>query len=138
MSGCLATYCAVFGIVARICELRGVETPAMRDSVAAFGRFAAEARAGEPYARQIFDQAGRMLGVAAANLLNERDPGRIIVMSFEPDMIPAIASEFSAALHANTLPPGAGRANLQFKSLDTENYRKGAAALALEQLYRSR
>jgi len=138
MKGCLATYCAVFGIVARICELRGVEPPAMRDSGDAFRRFAADARDGEPHAREIFDQAGRMLGVAASNLLNERDPGRIIVMSFEPDMIPLISSEFSAALEANTLPPGAGRANLQFKSLDTEYYRKGSAALALEQIYRNR
>jgi len=139
MNGCLATYCAVFGIVARVCELRGVEPPAMMtDSGDAFRRFAADARNGEPHARQIFDQAGRALGVAVANLLNERDPGRIIVMSFEPEMIPAIAAEFSAALQANTLPPGAGRANLQFKSLDTEHYRKGAAALALEQIYRSR
>ena len=138
MSGCLATFSAVFGIVARICELRGLPIPAMRDSGDAFGRFAADAHDGEPHARQIFDQAGRMLGVAVSNLLNERDPGRVIVMSFEPEMIPLISSEFTAALHANTLPPGAGRANLQFKSLDSENYRKGSAALALEQIYRSR
>ena len=78
-----------------------------------------------------------MLGVAAANMLNDRDPGRIIVMSFEPDMIPMIAAAFSAALEANTLPPGSGRANVQFKLLDAEHYRKGSAALALEQIYRS-
>jgi predicted NBD/HSP70 family sugar kinase len=137
MMGCLATYCAVFGIVARVCELRAIEPPPMRGSAEAFRQFAAEARNGEPRARDVFNQAGRMLGVAAANMLNERDPGRIIVMSFEPDMIPMIAAAFSAALEANTLPTGSGRANLQFKQLDTEHYRKGSAALALEQIYRS-
>ncbi len=137
MVGCLATYCAVFGIVARVCELRAIEPPPMRDSMQAFRQFAAEAREGEPRAREVFNLAGRMLGVAAANMLNERDPGRIIVMSFEPDMIPTIAAAFTGALEANTLPPGSGRANLQFKLLDSEHYRKGSAALALEQIYRS-
>jgi predicted NBD/HSP70 family sugar kinase len=137
MMGCLATYCAIFGIVARVCKLRGIEAPAMRNSLEAFGQFAAQARNGDPHAREVFNLAGRMLGVAAANMLNERDPGRIIVMSFEPDMIPMIADAFSSALEANTLPPGSGRANVQFKLLDVEHYRKGSAALALEQIYRS-
>ena len=64
-------------------------------------------------------------------------PFDLIVMSFEPDMIPMIAAAFSAALEANTLPPGSSRANVQFKLLDAEYYRKGSAALALEQIYRS-
>jgi predicted NBD/HSP70 family sugar kinase len=137
MMGCLATYCAVFGIVARVCELRGTETPITEHLLEAFRQFAADARNGDPHAREVFDLAGRMLGVAAANMLNDRDPGRIIVMSFEPDMIPMISAAFSAALEANTLPPGSGRANVQFKLLDAEHYRKGSAALALEQIYRS-
>ncbi len=137
MTGCLATHCAIFGIVARVCELRGTETPLTEHLLAAFRQFASDARNGDPQAREVFDLAGRMLGVAAANMLNDRDPGRIIVMSFEPDMIPMIAAAFSAALEANTLPPGSGRANVQFKLLDVEHYRKGSAALALEQIYRS-
>ena len=136
MPGCLATYCAVFGIVARVCELRGTEAPPIENSLEAFTQFAAQARNGDPHAREVFNLAGRMLGIAAANMLNDRDPGRLIIMSFEPDMIPMIADAFSAALEANTLPPGSGRANVQFKFLDTEHYRKGSAALALEQIYR--
>ena len=137
MTGCLATYCAVFGIVARVCKLRGTEIPLTEHLLQVFRQFAADARNGDAQAREVFDLAGRMLGVAAANMLNDRDPGRIIVMSFEPDMIPLIAAAFSAALEANTLPPGSGRANVQFKLLDVEHYRKGSAALALEQIYRS-
>ena len=137
MNGCLATHCAIFGIVARVCELRGTETPLSEHLLTAFRQYAADARNGDPQAREIFDLAGRMLGIAAANLLNDRDPGRIIVMSSEPDMIPLIAPAFSPALAAHTLPPGSGRANVQFKLLDIEHYRKGSAALALEQIYRS-
>jgi predicted NBD/HSP70 family sugar kinase len=137
MTGCLATYCAIFGIVARVCELRGAQAPPVENLTEAFRQFAAEARDGEPHAREVFNLAGRMLGVAAANMLNERDPGRLIVMAFEPDMIRMISDAFSAALDANTLPPGSGRANVQFKLLDGEHYRKGSAALALEQIYRS-
>ena len=137
MTGCLATHCAIFGIVARVCELRGTEAPDSEHLLATFRLFVAEARNGDPQAREVFDLAGRMLGIAAANMLNDRDPGRIIVMSFEPDMIPMIAAAFSAALEANTLPPGSGRAHVQFKLLDAEHYRKGSAALALEQIYRS-
>lgn len=136
MTGCLATYCAVFGIVARVCALRGTEAPSPADSLEAFRQFAVEARKGDPDARAVFSLAGKMLGVAAANMLNERDPGRIIVMAFEPEMIPMISEAFSSALEANTLPPGAGRANVQFKLIDVDHYRKGSAALALEQIYR--
>jgi predicted NBD/HSP70 family sugar kinase len=105
--------------------------------LATFRQFVAEARNGDRHAREVFDLAGRILGVAASNMLNDRDPGRIIVMSFEPDMIPMIAAAFSAALEANTLPPGSGRTHVQFKLVDAEHYRKGSAALALEQIYRS-
>jgi len=84
MMGCLATYCAIFGIVTRVCELRGTEAPPMEKLTEAFRQFAGEARNGDPHAREVFNLAGRMLGVAAANMLNERDPGRLIVMAFEP------------------------------------------------------
>jgi predicted NBD/HSP70 family sugar kinase len=127
---------AAFGIVARICELRGTEVPSPLDSIEPFREFVAQARSGDQAARQVFSQAGTMLGTAAANMINERDPGRIIVMSFEPEMIPMIAASFSAALEQNTLPPGASRAQVQFKSIDVDHYRKGSAALALEQIYR--
>jgi predicted NBD/HSP70 family sugar kinase len=137
MTGCLATYCAIFGIVARVCKLRGTEPPPPINSIEAFRQFAAEAHKGDRDAREVFSLAGRMLGTAAANMINERDPGRIIVMAFEPDMIPLISDAFSAALEANTLPLGPARTNVRFKLIDADHYRKGSAALALEQIYRS-
>lgn len=135
-TGCLATYGAIFGIVSRICELRKAENPPLQNLVEVFRQFADEARNGVPDAREVFDLAGRMLGTAAANMLNERDPARIIVMAFQPEMIPAIAESFSAALTANSLPAVSGRGNIQFKLIDVDHYRKGSAALALEQIYR--
>lgn len=136
MTGCLATYCAAFGIVDRICERRGIRRPEPLGALGPFRKFAAEAREGVKDAREIFNQAGTMLGMAAANMLNERDPGRLTVMSFEPEMIPLIAESFSQALATNTLPPGPDRVNVQFKVIDRDHYRKGSAALALERIYR--
>jgi predicted NBD/HSP70 family sugar kinase len=137
MRGCLATYCAIFGIVARICEKRGLPAPDLQYSTPLFSQFAAEALAGEPVSREVFDQAGRMLGLAVANMLNERDPGPIIVMCFEPDIPRLIGEAFYAALKANTLTAVFQGADVRFKVIDADHYRKGAATLALEQIYRS-
>src|SRR5207253_1971839 len=101
---CLATFSAIGGIVGRICARRGTPEPDLDSVVEAFRGFAAQARAGDPIAREIFDLSGRVLGTAVANLLNDRDPGPVIIMSFEPDMRDLIAEAFHAALRANTLP----------------------------------
>lgn len=136
MTGCLATYCATFGIVGRICEQRGEAAPDLADEGALLRRFAEDARAGEPVASGAFDLAGRMLGLAVANMLVDRDPGRVMIMAFEPDLLALIRPAFDAALEANTLPTAFKRADVRFALIDPDHYRKGAAALALEQIYR--
>ena len=134
-AGCLATYAAGFGVVRRICEQRGVEPPDPRQAETPFGPFIAEAVAGEPVAQGVFDQAGRMLGLAVANLLNDRDPGRIAVAVFDADLPQLLEKGFRATLEANTLAPVLARADVRFKVIDVDHYRKGCAALALEDIY---
>lgn len=133
--GCLATYAASFGIVRRIFQQRGLEPPAPTESEAPFRQFVAEAIGGEPVARGVFDQAGRMLGLAVANLLNDRDPGRIMLAVFDPELPQLLEEGFYAALKANTLAPVQGRAEIRFEVIDADHYRKGCAALALENIY---
>lgn len=134
-SGCLATYAASFGVVRRICEQRGMELPDPRRAAEPFRRFVAEAVAGEPVARGVFDVAGRMLGLAVANLLNDRDPGRIVLAVFDPELPLLLEGSFRAALEGATLGPVLGLADIRFKVIDPDHYRKGCAALALEDIY---
>jgi predicted NBD/HSP70 family sugar kinase len=137
MRGCLATYCAMFGIVARIARLRGEEEPGYRSVTQAYGRFAAQARQGEPRAMQVFTQAGHLLGITVANLLNERDPGNVIVMAGDEDFRALASEAFFVALKENALPVIYERTTVQFRLRDPDQPRKGAAALALEQIYLS-
>ena len=118
-------------VVRRICERRGVEPPTPIESEAPFRQFVVEAMGGEPVARAVFDQAGRMLGTAVANLLNDRDPGRIVIAVFDPELPRLLEGGFRAALKADTLGPVYGQADIRFDVIDGDHYRKGCAALAL-------
>jgi hypothetical protein len=48
----------------------------------------------------------------------------------------AVAASFQTAVRDNTLQPLRSRTSIEWRSVDEECYRKGAAALVLEQLYR--
>jgi predicted NBD/HSP70 family sugar kinase len=135
--GCLVAYASIWGIVSKVTELRGTDTPIQTKMHAAFRSIAQAARTGDAEAREAFSVAGRMLGIAAANMLNERDPGRIVIAAFEPDLAPMISDAFFSALESNTLPALWGRVTVEFKLIDVDYYRKGAAAMALEHIYRS-
>jgi predicted NBD/HSP70 family sugar kinase len=135
-TGCLATHCAAYAIVERICEQRGLAEPDPEQPEELFRRFAQEALAGEPIARETFEAAGRMLGTAVANILNDRDPGPLFIIAFEPDVLALISAPLQAALEANTLQPVLQRAKIHLRTVDSDHYRKGTAALALEAIYR--
>jgi predicted NBD/HSP70 family sugar kinase len=136
--GCLAAHCSMFGIVSEISELRGQAAPP--EMLAEnFKTFAAEARAGDELALKVFRRAGTLLATAVANMLYERNPGRIIVMAFNADLIPLIADAFFAALRTQALPVFVSKTEVQFKLIDAAAYyRKGCAVLALEQLYQGK
>ena len=136
--GCLAAYCSMFGIVSQVAELRGEPAP-LRTLVETFETIAAQALAGDRATRKVFEQAGAMLGTAAANMLHERNPARLIVMVFNAALIPLISESFYASLKAHTLPAFAAQTEVQFKLVDdAAYYRKGCAVLALEQIYRGK
>jgi predicted NBD/HSP70 family sugar kinase len=134
--GCLAAHCSIFGIVSRIAELRGHPAPP-KTLAETFETLAAQALAGNAAVRGVFDEAGAMLGTAAANMLHERNPARLIVMVFNAELIPLLSDAFFAALKAHALPAFAANTQIQFKLIDdAAYYRKGCAVLALEQIYR--
>lgn len=134
--GCLWQYASIAGIVEQICARRTQPTPPpLEPLMDAFRQFAAEARAGEPVAQEVFEAAGATLGVAVANHVNVRDPSRILVVVQDAALLGVFEAPFRAALHANTLEAMRERAPVHFKVNDDIASSKGAAALVLEQLY---
>lgn len=135
--GCLGVSATVFGAVLRICELRGLPPPELGDVLDLFATFAREANSGDRSAREAFDHAGRMLGVAVANHINMTDPARAVVLATEPVFADLIVAPFYAALQENTFSPFRGKCVVQFKVAEEVRWSHGAAALVLEQLYRA-
>lgn len=135
--GCLAAYSTIFGIVGQACERLGRPMPALGDMRTDFRQLVEMARSGQREVLDIFDLAGKVLGIAVANHINSYDPGRIILLCSEPDLPGLIADAFHAAVDANVLPVFRGRADIDLKLVGEEQYAKGAAALVLEQLYHS-
>jgi predicted NBD/HSP70 family sugar kinase len=136
--GCLAAHCSMFGIVSQISELRGATAPP-KTLPETYKEYAAQALAGDELALKVFHQAGALLGAAAANMLHERNPGRLIIMAFDADLITLISDAFFAALKVHALPAFAATTEVQFKLIDDASYyRKGCAVLALEQIYQGK
>ncbi len=134
--GCLLTFSSMYGVVGRIAERRGAEPPPFAHLVTALAAYADDARAGEPRALEGFAFAGKALGVATANYINVWDPTRIDIAVADGNLAALIEASFHQALHENTLPTLRGRAPVAFRVVEEINFAKGAAALALEQLYR--
>ncbi|WP_295637000.1 ROK family transcriptional regulator [Novosphingobium sp.] len=135
-TGCLATYCTIYAIVAEICACRNVAPPPFLDVQDAYAAAVADACNGEPVPSAAFACAGSMLGLAMANYVNVSDPKRMIIMCMREGLIELVAPAFHRAFEANVLPVLAGRAQVEFRLASEERFAKGSAALALEDLYR--
>lgn len=134
--GCLDAYCSIGSIVRQVCEATSTPMPDPSHLDATLSAFADQARAGRGEVREIFERAGRYLGVAIANHINGHDPGRVILMCQHPDL-PTVFSNTIPAVEANCLPPMRAITTLEFRGFEEDLFRKGAAALVLEQLYRT-
>lgn len=135
-SGCLAVHAAMPAIVAEICEARGLPAPGIMDYAEPFDRFAREACAGVSDALAAFDRAGRYLGMALGNHVNATDPERVVVICMHPLLPELIAAPLTEALDRAALPPLRRQVPVVFKLDDEDEFRKGAAALGLERIYR--
>lgn len=134
--GCLNTYCSVTALVRQACQATAKPMPGLHDIANALGEFRDEARRGHLEVRQIFERASRYLGIAVANHINASDPGRVILMCEHPDL-PEILSGTIEAITENCLPPIKKITPIEFRSFDQDLFRKGAAALVLENLYKT-
>lgn len=140
-SGCLAAYGSGYAIVEQYRQARGLpalpslEVPQM---LAALRDIVTAAQAGDSEAQDLFERAGLYLGTVLADHINGFDPARILVLFEELPFIQLIRPSAEAALERNVVPALRGRASIEFRLVDEEEMsRKGAAVLALEQIYRS-
>jgi predicted NBD/HSP70 family sugar kinase len=137
-SGCMAAYSSGYAIVEQYREARGLAAVGVADVMDNIRAIAAEARAGDSEARTLFERAGLYLGTVLADHINAQDPARILLLYDEPIYIEMIRPAAEAALAKSVIPALRGRATIEFRPFDDEEMnRKGAAALALEQIYRA-
>jgi predicted NBD/HSP70 family sugar kinase len=133
--GCLNTYASGAGILrssqadANILNFDGLEL------AHAFPALAAAAAEGNATALGAFHTAGRHLGVALANLINIRDVGTVLIRSTVPQVIDLMKEALDASLQDHCLPQLLARTTIDYgAAMDGWRWR-GAAALALENIY---
>jgi transcriptional regulator of PTS gene len=137
-NGCMAAYSSGYAIVEQYREAHGLPAVGVAEVMDALRAIAVEAQVGNREAKELFERAGLYLGTVLADHINGHDPARIVLLSDEPVYIEMIRPAVEAALAKNVIQPLRGRAAIEFRPFDDEEMnRKGAAALALEQIYRA-
>lgn len=134
--GCLDAYCSIVGLVR---QGRRVSSDCVSEAsqiAVALAELAEQARLGSTEVQRIFERASLYLGMALANHINSFDPGRIVVLCEHPDTL-AICAQALKYIDPNCLPPMQGITSIEFREFEADLYRKGAAALVLEQLYKT-
>ncbi|HEX7854587.1 MAG TPA: ROK family transcriptional regulator [Sphingobium sp.] len=134
-SGCLGSYASAHAILTAWAGSEGSSQDVWRDPHGAFSRVVQAARAGEERASSAFAMAGKALGTAIAGHINEHDPGRILVVAAQQDMLAFIEADCFATIDRQTIPALRQRTSIDFRTIEESVYWKGAAALALEALY---
>ncbi|HEX4816892.1 MAG TPA: ROK family transcriptional regulator [Nonomuraea sp.] len=128
--GCLEALVGSAGLLAaaraRSAERDGAN-PDPLGAVAALGRAAA---GGDPVAREVFAEAGGILGRATAGLINVVDPEVVVVLGEGTADWPLWRDGFEQALRAQ-LYPGRRDIAVEVESWDDTSWAQGAAALVL-------
>ncbi|TYB64221.1 ROK family transcriptional regulator [Nonomuraea sp. PA05] len=112
---------------ARDTGARGLDARDPLGAVAALGRAAA---GGDGAAREVFAEAGAILGRATAGLINVVDPEVVVVLGEGTADWPLWRTGFEPALRAQ-LYPGRRDISVEVESWDDTSWAQGAAALVL-------
>ncbi|WP_341897369.1 ROK family transcriptional regulator [Sphingobium sp. YR657] len=133
-SGCLGAYASVGGIIRQ--WLRGGGEAEAPIGSGDFSALVDLARSGDGVALALFRSAGRALGTAIASHINEADPGHVLIVAAEPELEAMIAPAFHEAVGEHMLTTLVDKTHIEFRTIAEGDFWKGAASLALEQLYR--
>ncbi|MFC3174099.1 ROK family protein [Novosphingobium bradum] len=135
--GCLLTMASMFAIVDRMPDAR--EPLDVAGFLAAvqtdFEELADRALAGDAGAKARFDRAGEHLGIALANLVAILDPGLLLLQTPDQRFADLLRPPLMDALDRHVLSVFRHRGKVQIDQVMTGWRWKGAAALALEQIY---
>lgn len=133
--GCLEAY------VSEPAMLRQAEAAFQRGELARFPQTPDElvrmAQLGEPAARTIIAQAGALLGLSIANLVNVFNPERILVNGEGVRAGHWMFDSMCASIVEHTMPGLRGDVTIQIESLGDDDWARGAASLVLHELFES-
>ncbi|MEU7748444.1 ROK family transcriptional regulator [Nonomuraea sp. NPDC049158] len=134
--GCLEAYVGSAGLLAAARAKNGGSAGPLAAALAKDGGSAgltglgAAGAAGDPAAREVFAEAGAVLGRAAAGLINVVDPEVVVVLGEGTADWPLWRVGFDPAVRAQ-LYPGRRDISIEVESWDDTSWAQGAAALVL-------
>ena len=137
-SGCLEAYVGVHAILRE--AARHIELPAEPDELEIdrqMHKVAELARAGSAGLRGVFDEAGAVLGLGIANLINLLDPAKVIIAGAAIQAFDLYAPALHAAVERHVHRGLRGRCELILREWGDDVWARGAASLVLEGLYRA-
>ena len=137
--GCLEAYCGSHGLLRRARELATAAAPAYARRIEARGDALTTrdlfemAISGDETARQVFAEAGRRLGQAAANLVNVLAPDRVIIGGGVAQAGDLLLDPCRAAVHEHVLSDACRQTPVVLADLGPHAAAIGVAELAARQ-----
>ncbi len=95
------------------------------------------AREGDPLSRQLYRDAGRLLGIAVADAINLLNPGRVIIGGGVSQAGELILESLRESVAQRAMRAAIGSTDIVQSALGRRSTEMGAVALVLEQAFRS-
>ncbi|MEU8249508.1 ROK family transcriptional regulator [Nonomuraea sp. NPDC048916] len=128
--GCLEAFVGSAGLLAAARARTARPEPDTRDPLGAVAALGRAAEGGDAIAREVFAEAGAILGRTTAGLINVVDPEVVVVLGEGTADWPLWRTGFEPALRAQ-LYPGRRDISVEVESWDDTSWAQGAAALVL-------
>lgn len=128
--GCLEAFLSDQALLAAASRETGEEIPNIDDLIQRAGK-------GQAGAVHVLVQAGRMLGIQIANLVNLFDPKLILISGEGIRMGEVFFSPLRAAFHENVMPGLAEDTEIRVASWGDDVWAQGAASLVIAELFNS-
>lgn len=140
--GCLEAMAGGPAIAQRAALAVQVGQPTMLRSMISNGNLTAElveqaARQGDPLAVQLYADAGRLIGLAVANVINLLNPGRVIIGGGVSEAGELILSSLRDTASQRSMRAAVGATEIIQATLGHRSSALGAVALVLRETFRS-
>ena len=137
--GCIEAYSGTFAIMKDISKILGPDShPAGRRQGLTFNDAVSEAKKGNQELRDIFCQAGKILGVGISHLITLFDPEKVIITGTGGQAGQLLSdSMFESIQKSQSRKFGACKTEILSSSWSDEDFAKGAGTLVLQEIYKS-